>query len=76
MTFMSMFERWTDDWARALSAVLGLLERFRRSQAGLQFEPLAQTHSSFHLYLCDVRRLEKAGFRTETPLDREREVVF
>ena len=76
MTFMSMFERWTADWARVLSVVSGLLERFRHSPAGLQIEPLTQTHSSFHVSMFDVRRFKKVGFRTETPLDREREVVF
>ena len=76
MTFMSMFQGWTHDWARALSAVQGLLERFRPSSAGLQIEPLTQTHSSFHVSMFDVRRFEKVGCRTEAPLDRERGVVF
>jgi hypothetical protein len=76
MTFMSMFERWTGDWARVLSVVSGLLERFRHSPAGLQIEPLTQAHSSFHLYLSNVRRFEKVDCRTEALPDGDQEVVF
>ena len=75
MTFMSMFERWTHDWARALSAVWARLERFRGSPAGLQIEPLTRTHSSFHVSMFDFPRFGKVGCRTESSLDREREVV-
>jgi hypothetical protein len=48
-TTHSFSQRWTEGWVRALSAVLGQLERFGHSPAGLQIEPLSQTHSSFHL---------------------------
>ena len=76
MTFMSMFERWTGDWARVLSVVSGLLERFRHSPAGLQIKLLTQAHSSFHLYLPNVRRFEKVDCRTEALPDGDQEVVF
>ena len=76
MTFMSMFEGWTVGWARVLSVVSRLLERFRHSPAGLQIELLTQAHSSFHLYLSNVRRFEKVDCRTEALPDGDQEVVF